>query len=221
MIYTNVNWWNPCTGSSAAFGSYLLDVSSCTSAPPSVPGWGSRWTFWQYDIPDCDTSIIRDYDVYHDDLGSLASLAGGAESTNPSVVYNPTASTVEVYFNSGGLLTENYWTRTNGWSGPFTVGGTITTGSSPAPVYNPIASAIEVYFNSGGTVAEKYWTQSGGWSQTITIGGSITGSPYAIADPMNGNVEVYFNSNGVLTENYWTRTNGWSGPFTIGGTITS
>jgi GH25 family lysozyme M1 (1,4-beta-N-acetylmuramidase) len=219
MIYTNVNWWNPCTGSSAAFGSYLLDVSSCTSAPPSVPGWGSRWTFWQYDIPDCDSSIIRDYDVYHDDLASLASLAGGAASTNPSVVYNPTASTVEVYFNSGGTVAEKYWTQSGGWSQTITIGGSIT--GSPYAIADPMNGNVEVYFNSGGTLTEKYWNKTNGWSQAIPIGGSISGNPAAVYNPVASTIEVYFNSGGLLTENYWTRTNGWSGPFTIGGTITS
>jgi GH25 family lysozyme M1 (1,4-beta-N-acetylmuramidase) len=45
MIYTNVNWWNPCTGNNGSFGNYLLDIASCTNSPPSLPGWGTRWTF--------------------------------------------------------------------------------------------------------------------------------------------------------------------------------
>ncbi|MEV4624655.1 GH25 family lysozyme, partial [Asanoa sp. NPDC049573] len=77
MIYTNVNWWNPCTGNSTAFGNYLLDISSCNSSPPSVPGWGNRWTFWQYDIPDCQRGSDRDSNVFNGSLAQLAQLAGG------------------------------------------------------------------------------------------------------------------------------------------------
>ena len=76
MIYTNVNWWNPCTDSSAAFSKYGLDVSSCLPSPPSAPGWGTRWTFWQYDIPDCGRGGVHDFDVFNGNLDQLASLAG-------------------------------------------------------------------------------------------------------------------------------------------------
>jgi GH25 family lysozyme M1 (1,4-beta-N-acetylmuramidase) len=87
MIYTNVNWWNPCTGSSTAFGGYLLDISSCNSSPPSVPGWGNRWTLWQYDIPDCHRGGVHDSDVFNGTLADLAELAGG--STGPAYVAEP------------------------------------------------------------------------------------------------------------------------------------
>jgi GH25 family lysozyme M1 (1,4-beta-N-acetylmuramidase) len=76
MIYTNVNWWNPCTDSSAAFSRYGLDISSCLPSPPSAPGWGTRWTFWQYDIPDCGRGGVHDFDVFNGNLDQLASLAG-------------------------------------------------------------------------------------------------------------------------------------------------
>jgi len=76
MIYTNVNWWNPCTDSSTAFRQYGLDISSCLRSPPSAPGWGTRWTFWQYDIPDCGRGGVNDFDVFNGNLDQLASLAG-------------------------------------------------------------------------------------------------------------------------------------------------
>jgi GH25 family lysozyme M1 (1,4-beta-N-acetylmuramidase) len=76
MIYTNVNWWNPCTGSSTAFSQYGLDISSCLSSPPSAPGWGTGWTFWQYDIPGCGRGGVNDSDVFNGNLDQLASLAG-------------------------------------------------------------------------------------------------------------------------------------------------
>ena len=76
IIYTNVNWWNPCTDSSAAFSQYGLDISSCLPSPPSARGWGTRWTFWQYDIPDCGRGGVNDSDVFNGNLDQLASLAG-------------------------------------------------------------------------------------------------------------------------------------------------
>lgn len=76
IIYTNVNWWNPCTNKDSSFAAYGLDISSCKGAPPSVPGWGDNWTFWQYDIPDCGRGGTRDYDVFHGTRDQLAALAG-------------------------------------------------------------------------------------------------------------------------------------------------
>ncbi|HWO60730.1 MAG TPA: GH25 family lysozyme [Umezawaea sp.] len=77
MIYTNVNWWNPCTGSSGAFSGYPLDIASCNSSPPSVPGWGSNWTFWQYDIDACNRGAAHDSMVFNGSTAQLAALAGG------------------------------------------------------------------------------------------------------------------------------------------------
>src|SRR5690606_13505432 len=39
--------------------------------------WGQRWTFWQYDIPDCGRGGIYDYDVFNGTLEDLAALASG------------------------------------------------------------------------------------------------------------------------------------------------
>ena len=87
MIYTNVNWWNPCTDSSAAFSRYGLDISSCLPSPPPTPGWGTRWTFWQYDIPECGRGGVNDFDVFNGDLDQLATLAG-KEPTREEPVAN-------------------------------------------------------------------------------------------------------------------------------------
>jgi GH25 family lysozyme M1 (1,4-beta-N-acetylmuramidase) len=74
-IYTNVNWWNPCTNYNGAFGSSPLVISSCASSPPSVPGW-STWTFWQYDIGACGDNPPNDMDVFNGTTAGLALLAG-------------------------------------------------------------------------------------------------------------------------------------------------
>jgi GH25 family lysozyme M1 (1,4-beta-N-acetylmuramidase) len=48
VIYTTADWWNTCTGDSAAFGSDSLWVAAYRSGSPPMPaGWGN-WTFWQY-----------------------------------------------------------------------------------------------------------------------------------------------------------------------------
>jgi hypothetical protein len=82
MIYTNVNWWNQCTGNSTAFAGYLLDIVGCGSSPPSVPGWGNHWTLWQYDVPGCQRGSDRDSNVFNGSLAQLAQLAGGRTGTS-------------------------------------------------------------------------------------------------------------------------------------------
>ena len=48
VIYTTANWWDTCTGRSAAFGADPMWIAAYGFArPPMPPGWKS-WTFWQY-----------------------------------------------------------------------------------------------------------------------------------------------------------------------------
>jgi GH25 family lysozyme M1 (1,4-beta-N-acetylmuramidase) len=73
MIYTNTNWWNPCTGNNAAFGSYPLFIAGYTPTPPALPAGWTKWTFWQYS--DSGT-LPGDQDVFSGDPVSLTRLAG-------------------------------------------------------------------------------------------------------------------------------------------------
>jgi GH25 family lysozyme M1 (1,4-beta-N-acetylmuramidase) len=48
VIYSTADWWNTCTGRSAAFGADPMWVASYgVASPPKPAGW-SIWTFWQY-----------------------------------------------------------------------------------------------------------------------------------------------------------------------------
>jgi hypothetical protein len=132
-----------------------------------------------------------------------------------SAVYNPAAPAMEVYYSSGGSLTEHYWDPA-GWHGPVGLGAAIS--GSPAAASNPSNNALEVYFNSGGTLKEKYWTTGGGWSNPVTLAGGITGSPSAVYNPAADAMEVYYNLGGTLTESYWNAT-GWHGPINLGAAI--
>lgn len=66
IIYTPTNWWNLCTGSSAAFGSDMLWIPAYSvSTPGPLPaGWGT-WTFWQYtssgSVPGITGAVDLDY----------------------------------------------------------------------------------------------------------------------------------------------------------------
>lgn len=74
MIYTNPNWWNPCTGGDASFGAYPLFNSGYTPTPPPTPSGWARWTFWQYGN---EGVFPGDQDVFDGDYAALQRLAGG------------------------------------------------------------------------------------------------------------------------------------------------
>jgi GH25 family lysozyme M1 (1,4-beta-N-acetylmuramidase) len=213
MIYTNINWWNPCTNNSAAFSSYLLDPVTCGTTPASFPGWGTNWTFWQYDIPDCGDGAALDLDVYRGTLSQLAQLAGGSAAgqlrDRPSAaMYGTELHVVDTAANgavSQSFLSSGSWTTQN-------LGGTITSAPS-ASVYN---GGFYVVGSNGGKVYQK-WYNGSTWSSWAQVS---TGS-----DPVN---LVYNNEYHVISRagdgsviNAWyTSSAGWNTQ-NLGGTITS
>jgi GH25 family lysozyme M1 (1,4-beta-N-acetylmuramidase) len=74
MIYTNPNWWNPCTASDTTFGANPLFNSGYLPSPPPPPAGWSTWTFWQYANSG---TLPGDQDVFNGDYLALARLAGG------------------------------------------------------------------------------------------------------------------------------------------------
>jgi hypothetical protein len=102
-------------------------------------------------------------------------------------VFNPSANTVEVYFNSGGTLMEKYWTS-SGWHGP--VGLTPGITGNPAAVSDPVNGNLEVYFNSGGTLTEKVWSPAG-WSANIALASGMSGDPSVVYNPTAHTMEIY------------------------------
>ncbi len=73
MIYTNTNWWNPCTSNNASFGSNPLFISGYTASPPPLPAGWTRCTLWQYS--DSGT-LPGDQDVFNGNEAGLTRLAG-------------------------------------------------------------------------------------------------------------------------------------------------
>jgi GH25 family lysozyme M1 (1,4-beta-N-acetylmuramidase) len=74
MIYTNPNWWGPCTGNNTSFGAHPLYNSGYLASPPPPPAGWATWTFWQYD----DEGIFPGgQDAFNGDYAALQRLAGG------------------------------------------------------------------------------------------------------------------------------------------------
>ncbi|WP_426514867.1 GH25 family lysozyme [Dactylosporangium sp. McL0621] len=178
MIYTNVNWWNPCTGNSGAFARYPLDISSCLSAPPSAPGWGGNWTFWQYDIPDCRRGATQDFDVFNGTLADLAALAGGGVTPTPgspagaSVVHD--GYTSEFTVNAAdGHLQETYLARLGGAWGTQDLSasaGTPAVAGQPVAVVHDGYTSVYTVDAGNGHVQETYLARLGGAWVTQDLG---------------------------------------------------
>jgi GH25 family lysozyme M1 (1,4-beta-N-acetylmuramidase) len=81
MIYTNTNWWNPCTGSDASFGDYPLNIAGYTKSPPRLPAGWSTFTVWQHAAGSNAEAGNYDKDVFNGDLLALRTLAGPAAAT--------------------------------------------------------------------------------------------------------------------------------------------
>jgi len=82
LIYTNADWWNTCTGGSAAFSADPLWVTSYGTNSPTLPaGWGT-YAFWQYTSSGSAPGISTGTDVsyFNGDLNALAAFAGGGSA---------------------------------------------------------------------------------------------------------------------------------------------
>jgi Glycosyl hydrolases family 25 len=113
MIYTNTNWWNPCTGSSTALGSLAyLAVANYTSSPGTMAAGWSTFDFWQFTSSGSTAGV--DQDVCHYSASALTSLVSGSQWGHPTTwcTYTvngterngPTASFRSVKTFSGGSV---------------------------------------------------------------------------------------------------------------------
>ncbi|WP_051366108.1 GH25 family lysozyme [Hamadaea tsunoensis] len=79
LIYTNTNWWNPCTANDTSFSANQVFVARYQPSPLPLPAGWSTWSLWQYTstgrVPGITGDV--DLDVFNGDLAALAQLAGG------------------------------------------------------------------------------------------------------------------------------------------------
>jgi GH25 family lysozyme M1 (1,4-beta-N-acetylmuramidase) len=90
VIYSTADWWDTCTGRSAAFGADPMWVAAYGFASPPVPAGWHGWTFWQYTsggtVPGVATPGTTDLDSFSPaavgliDPGGQSSLAGARVS---------------------------------------------------------------------------------------------------------------------------------------------
>lgn len=76
MIYSTTDWWNRCTGSSAAFADHPLHIANYNQVGAGkLPAGWSRYTVWQYSSTG---PFVGDSNVWYAGEAELASFASGA-----------------------------------------------------------------------------------------------------------------------------------------------
>lgn len=83
MIYTNTNFWNPCTGNNATFGDHPLDIAGYTSTLPPLPAGWTKETVWQYAAGDPSQPANFDQNVFNGDYAALTQLTGAPAAAAP------------------------------------------------------------------------------------------------------------------------------------------
>jgi GH25 family lysozyme M1 (1,4-beta-N-acetylmuramidase) len=91
MIYTNTNWWNPCTANDTSFGSLPLDIAGYTTTRPPLPAGWTQETIWQYAAGN-DSQGNYDKNVFNGDYAGLTRLTGGSPAVAPPIGFRAQAN---------------------------------------------------------------------------------------------------------------------------------
>ncbi|WP_157744328.1 GH25 family lysozyme [Micromonospora viridifaciens] len=76
MIYTNTNFWNPCTGNNATFGDHPLDIAGYTTTRPPLPAGWTKEAVWQYAAGNPSQPANYSQNVFNGDYVALTRLTG-------------------------------------------------------------------------------------------------------------------------------------------------
>ncbi|MFG3300590.1 GH25 family lysozyme [Micromonospora chersina] len=83
MIYTNTNYWNPCTGNNATFGANPLDIAGYTTTRPPLPAGWTTETIWQYAAGDPSQPGNYSQNAFNGDYAALTRLTGAPAVAAP------------------------------------------------------------------------------------------------------------------------------------------
>jgi GH25 family lysozyme M1 (1,4-beta-N-acetylmuramidase) len=102
MIYTNTNFWNPCTNSNATFGSLPLDIAGYTATRPPLPAGWAKETIWQYAAGNPAEPGNYSKNVFNGDYAALTRLTGGIPAVAPPIGFRAQANSRFVTAESAG-----------------------------------------------------------------------------------------------------------------------
>jgi GH25 family lysozyme M1 (1,4-beta-N-acetylmuramidase) len=210
MIYTNANWWNPCTGNNAGFADYPLYHARYASSPTPLPAGWSRWTLWQYTSSASIPGISggTDHNVFNGTLADLAALAGAtapASAKPSSQAFEYLGQLHYVARSSTDSLTHHMFIPGTGWDRE-DLGGQLA-GQVAGVVYGSLNQAHAFARTPGGTLGHWYFIVGNGWGYE-DLGGQLVGDP--AASTWNGQLHVFGRaSNGTLAHWFFIPGDGW------------
>jgi GH25 family lysozyme M1 (1,4-beta-N-acetylmuramidase) len=153
LIYTTADWWDTCTGRSAAFGAYPMWVAAYGFASPPRPAGWRVWTFWQYSSSGTVSGVpgaqSTDLDVFSPSAIGLISPGTqsarvGARVSLPVTSLGATAGESLAYAASG--LPPGLSIARNG-----TISGTVSAAAAPKAAVNyHVTVSVK---NAGGATA--------------------------------------------------------------------
>jgi GH25 family lysozyme M1 (1,4-beta-N-acetylmuramidase) len=205
MIYTAAGFWNPCTGSSSAFGADYLFVANWSSSPTPLPGGWSTWTFWQY----ADSgSLPGDQDVFNGTVAQLAQLAGG-HGADSFGFFDPGNGSVHLRNELNGGSSEFSWvTGLPAGSGVVPlVGDWDGDGVDSFGYFDPGNGSVHLRNELNGGSSEFSWvTGLPAGSGVVPLVGDWNGDgvdSFGYFDPANGSVHLRNELNGGSSEYSW------------------
>ncbi|MDG4825011.1 GH25 family lysozyme [Asanoa sp. WMMD1127] len=216
MIYTNPNWWNPCTGNSTAFGSYPLFHSRDADTPGALPSGWSRFTLWQWtssgSVPGVSGRVDRD--VFNGSLAGLRALCNATTGRNaPALAHDDGDATMTIHrWRSTGTS----FARTADYSGEGAfslakVGDRVASGDVDGDGTTDIVMAYQISDGTFGFyVFDEGLSSAGRWYTSGPFGLDSVGGRLVVADfTGDGRAEpalVRDNGDATVTIYRWTST---------------
>ncbi|MEV0158114.1 GH25 family lysozyme [Micromonospora sp. NPDC050686] len=216
MIYTNPNWWNPCTGNSTAFGSYPLFHSRYADTPGTLPSGWSRFTLWQWtssgSVPGVSGGVDRD--VFNGTLADLRKLCGGGVGRKgPALAHDDGdgSMTIHRWRSTGGSFARTSDYQGEGSFNLANVGDRVAAGDVDGDGTDDIVMAYQIadgtfgfYVFDAGLTSRGRWYTSGPFNLN-TVGGRL------VVDDFNGDGKaepalVRDNGDSTMTIYRWLST---------------
>lgn len=204
-VNNTIPWLANYNGESSETGTPWSTCTSCEA-------WGTGvWDIWQFSSSASIAGISGavDEDVFNGNTAAMTDrlLIGGQSGR------------IDVFGRGldNALWHKHYDQANGGWSGWYSVGGSIA--SDPGSVSR--ASGIIDVFARVGDNAIWHITYGGGvWGSWGGLGGSLVGSPDACSQNQN-NVDVFARGpDNAMWHDYWNGS-AWSGWYSLGGSFNS